>query len=166
MLDCGGFRFQGLRDALSCADPDNAKFHNDEEQAHQIADENLQIELNRSLGARNLFANIATSQAEIKPGARALKLENTIIEFTKGGGAARYWVGLYGGGQPVLRSGGHTMVTKRCSALSPPERRFRQCALERLAMKDEDIQIEDIREMVRDLTDFISAIAGQYQPVN
>jgi len=32
-----------------------------------------------------------------------LKLENTILEYSKGGGGARFWVGLYGGGQPMFR---------------------------------------------------------------
>jgi hypothetical protein len=31
-------------------------------------------------------------------------------------------------------------------------------------MKDEDIQIEDVRSMALDLTDFMAAIAGKYQP--
>jgi hypothetical protein len=31
-------------------------------------------------------------------------------------------------------------------------------------MKDTDIQGEDIRSMVLDLTDFMAAIAGKYQP--
>jgi hypothetical protein len=31
-------------------------------------------------------------------------------------------------------------------------------------MKDEDIQIQDIRSMTLDLTDFMAAIAGKYQP--
>jgi hypothetical protein len=31
-------------------------------------------------------------------------------------------------------------------------------------MKDEDIQSEDVRSLVLDLTDFIAAIAGKYQP--
>jgi hypothetical protein len=30
-------------------------------------------------------------------------------------------------------------------------------------MKDEDVQIEDIRSLTLDLTDFIAAIAGKYQ---
>ncbi|HXT39994.1 MAG TPA: hypothetical protein VN887_08225, partial [Candidatus Angelobacter sp.] len=33
-------------------------------------------------------------------------------------------------------------------------------------LKDEDIQIEDIRSMTLDLGDFVSAVAGQYQPLN
>jgi hypothetical protein len=33
-------------------------------------------------------------------------------------------------------------------------------------MKDEDIQIEDIRSIVLDLTDFMAAVAKMYQPRN
>jgi hypothetical protein len=31
-------------------------------------------------------------------------------------------------------------------------------------MKDEDIQSEDIRSLVLDLTDFMAALAGKYTP--
>ena len=31
-------------------------------------------------------------------------------------------------------------------------------------MKDEDIQIKDIRSLVLDLTDFMAAVAGKYRP--
>ena len=30
-------------------------------------------------------------------------------------------------------------------------------------MKDEDIQVEDVRSMAIDLTDFMAAISGKYQ---
>ena len=46
--------------------------------------------------------NQENNTADIKPGAKVLRLDNTITEFTKGGGAARYFVGLYGGGQPKI----------------------------------------------------------------
>jgi hypothetical protein len=163
-----GFNFKGYETLYLAPVLSTAKYHNDEEPAHQIAVENLQIELNRSLGARNLFANLVTGQADVKPGARALKLENTIVEFTKGGGAARYWVGLYGGGQPVLRVQG-VMTDGDKTVFRFEARRSAVSGNARwngFAMKDEDIQIEDVRDMVRDLTDFISAIAGQYQPAN
>jgi hypothetical protein len=93
-----------------------------------------------------------------------LKLENTIVEFVKGGGAARYFVGLYGGGQPVLRVQGK--LTEGDKTLFTYEaRRSGTSAGARMGgvfMKDEDIQSEDIRSMVLDLTDFMAALAGKY----
>lgn len=31
-------------------------------------------------------------------------------------------------------------------------------------MKDEDIQVEDVRSMILDVTDFMAAVAGKYRP--
>jgi hypothetical protein len=109
---------------------------------------------------------VVTKESEIKPDAKSLKIENTIIEFTKGGGAARYFVGLYGGGQPVLRvqgkmtAGDQTLFTfeARRSGVSGGAR------VGGAFMKDEDIQGEDVRSMVLDLTDFMAAMAGKYTP--
>lgn len=109
-----------------------------------------------------------TSESEIKPGAKTLRLDNTITEYSKGGGGARYFVGLYGGGQPVLRVQGK--MTEGDKALFTYEaRRSGVSAGARMGgafMKDEDIQIEDIRSMALDLTDFMAAIAGKYQARN
>jgi hypothetical protein len=162
-----GFDFKGYETLFLAPTLCTAKYHDDEERPHQLAMENLVIELNRSLGTRNLFTNLVTNPADVKPGARVLKLENTIVEYSKGGGGARYWVGLYGGGQPVLRVQG-VMTDGDKTVFRFEARRSGGSAGARLtgfAMKDEDIQLEDIRSMVVDLTDFISAIAGQYQPI-
>jgi hypothetical protein len=102
------------------------------------------------IGSRRIFANVVTSESGIKSGVKKLKLENTITEFTKGGGAARYFVGLYGGGQPVLRVQGK--MTENDKALFTFEtRRSGTSAGARMTgafMKDEDIQIQDIHSLV------------------
>jgi hypothetical protein len=92
---------------------------------------------------------------------KSLKLESTITEFTKGGGAARYFVGLYGGGQPVLRVQGK-MADGDKPVFTFEARRSGVSAGARMSgvfMKDEDIQMEDIRSMVLDLTDFMAIVA-------
>ena len=94
------------------------------------------------------------------------KLENTIVEYPKVGGAARYFVGLYGGGQPVLRVHGK-MTDGDKTVFTFEARRSGTSAGSRLGgafMKDEDIQIEDVRSMVLDLSDFMAAIGGKYPP--
>lgn len=60
---------------------------------------------------------------------------NTLTEFTKGGGAARYFVGLHGGGLPVLRvrgaatEGGKPFsASKRGGAASPPTPGWTGCS--------------------------------------
>jgi hypothetical protein len=90
-----------------------------------------------------------------------LKVENTIVEYAKGGGAARYFAGLYGGGQPVLRVQGR-MTDGDKTLFRFEARRSGVSAGARMGgamMKDEDIQLEDIRSMVLDLTDFVEIIA-------
>ena len=128
---------------------------------HDLAGENLQIELARMFTSRKLFTNVVTRASDIQPGVHLLKLENTIVEYAKGGGAARYFVGLYGGGQPVLRAQGK-MTEGDKTLFSFEVRRSGVSAGARMGgafMKDEDIQLEDIRSMVLDLTDFIEIIA-------
>jgi hypothetical protein len=164
-----GFDFNHY-DALYIAPTlSTAKLHNaEEENPHQLAKENLVIELERSLRTRNLFPAIATRESDLKPGAHVLKMENTITEYAKGGGGARFWAGLYGAGQPVLRIAGK--ITDGDKVVFTYElRRSGVSAGARLGgvyMTDVDIQLEDIRSMTLDLTDFMSAIAGKYQPRN
>ena len=105
-------------------------------------------------------------ESDLKPGAKVLKLENTIVEYAKGGGGARYFVGMYGGGQPILRLNGK-MTSADKTVFSYEARRSGVSAGAHMAgayMKDEDIQTEDIRSFSLDLADFITAIAGKFQP--
>ena len=138
-----------------------AKYNKDEQRPHDLAKENLPVELARLFTNRRLFAHVVTSEADVKPGAKLLKVENTIVEYAKGGGAARYFVGLYGGGQPVLRVQGK-MTEGDKTLFSFEARRSGVSAGARMGgafMKDEDIQLEDVRSMVLDLSDFVEIIA-------
>jgi len=163
-----GFNFTGYDTLYIAPTLSTAKYQPDEEQPHQIAKQNLPTELGRALSSRGLFANVVYNESDIHTNARVLKLENTITEYSKGGGGARYWVGLYGGGQPVLRvnskmnDGDKTVFTfeMRRSGVSG-EARFGGGY-----MKDVDIQLQDIRSLSLDLSDFMMAIAGKYQPRN
>jgi hypothetical protein len=162
-----GFDFNGYDTLYIAPTLSTAKFDIKNKEAvkvHELAKESLAKELASLISARRIFANVVTSDSDIKPDAKTLKLENTITEFTKGGGAARYFVGLYGGGQPVLRvhgkmaEGGRALFTfeARRSGVSAGAR------MTGVFMKDEDIQIQDIHSMVLDLADFISVIAGKF----
>jgi hypothetical protein len=157
-----GFDFNGY-DTLYIAPTQNTAKYNakDEEQPLQLAKENYVIELKRSLAAKGIFPNIVTSESEIKPGAKVLKLENTITEYAKGGGAARYFAGLYGAGQPILRVQGKASDAGK-PLFTYEARRSGVSAGARMTgafMKDVDIQLEDIRSMVLDLTDFMAITA-------
>ena len=90
-----------------------------------------------------------------------MKLANTIIEYEKGGGGARYFAGLYGAGQPVVKVRGQmfdgdTLVfvyeVKR-SGDSGSARVFGGFR------SDLGIQAEDIQDLAIDLADFIKRTA-------
>lgn len=163
-----GFDFKGFDTLLIAPTLSTAKFPDkpEDRKVHDLAKDNLVAELGRVLGERGIFAKIVTRDTDIPAGAKTLRLENTITEFSKGGGAARYFVGLYGGGQPILRVQGKASAAEK-TLFTYEARRSGTSAGARVGgvfMKDEDIQIEDIRSLVLDLTDFIAAIAGKYQP--
>ncbi len=165
-----GFNFNGY-DTLYLAPTESTAKYPDkpaDTMVHNLAKERLVTELAVLLNQRGIFPNVVTKEADVKPGAKVLKLSNTITEFSKGGGGARYFVGLYGGGQPVLRvegkatDGGKTVFSyeARRSGVSAGAR------LNGAFAKDEEIQSEDIHSLVLDLTDFMAAVAGKYGPRN
>ena len=163
-----GFDFNGYDTLYIAPTLSTAKFPDKPEdtKVHELAKNNLPAELARAIKGTGIFATVVTQESDIKPGAKVLKMENTITEFSKGGGAGRYFAGLYGGGQPVLRVQGR-MTDGDKSEFTYELRRSGTSAGARMGgvfMKDEDIQIEDIRSMVLDLTDFMAAIARKYQP--
>jgi hypothetical protein len=162
------FTFTGYDTLYIAPTLSTAKFQNDEIRPHDLAKENIPIELKRELEARGVFGKIVLHESEIPAGAHALKMENTIVEYSKGGGAARYWVGLYGGGQPSFRVQGK-MTDGDKTVFTYEARRSGVSGNARLGgafMKDEDIQIEDIRSLALDFADFTAAVAGKYQPKN
>lgn len=161
-----GFDFKGYDVLYIAPSLSTAKFHADEAGPHQLLLVRLRQELALSLMAKGIFGEVVTKESDIKPGARVLKLENTIFEYSKGGGGARFFVGLYGGGQPMFRVHG-TMTQNDKTLFNFEGGRSGVSASARMSggvMSDEDIQFQDINSLVLDLTDFIAAIAGKYQP--
>jgi hypothetical protein len=162
-----GFDFNGYDTLYIAPTLSTAKFdtkNKEEVKIHELAKENLVKELAILISARKIFANVVTRDSDIKPDAKTLKLENTITEFAKGGGAVRYFAGLYGGGQPVLRVQGRMAEVDK-ARFTFEARRSGVSAGARMTggfMKDEDIQIQDIHSMALDLADFMSVIAGKF----
>jgi hypothetical protein len=138
----------------------------DEEGLRKIAKDNMVIELNRSLLAKKLFLNIVTHESDIKPSARVLKLENTIIEYAKGSESARYWGGMFGGGQPVLGVTGKMTDGDKTVFSFEARRSGVSLNTHLFVMSDLAVQLDDIRSLALDLTDFMAAVAGKYQPKN
>lgn len=163
-----GFDFKGYDTVYIAPTLSTAKFHDDEKEPHQLAKENLVIELARLLAKRGVVVNVVTRESDIPAGAHALKLENTIVKYSKGGGGARFFAGLYGAGQPVLQVQGK-MTDGDKVIFSFEAQRSGVSAGSRLSggfLTDEEIQSADIHSMVLDLTDFMAAIAGKYQPID
>jgi hypothetical protein len=162
-----GFNFNGYDTLYIAPTLSTANFPTNKPEdvmVHDLAKENLVHELVREIRSRKIFTNIVTRESDIQPGAKTLKLENTITEFNKGGGAARYFAGLYGGGQPVLRVAGRLTEAEK-PVFIYEARRSGVSAGARMSgvfMKDEDIQIQDIRSLVLDLADFMSVTAGKF----
>jgi hypothetical protein len=161
-----GFNFNGYDTLYIAPTKSTAKFHDDEAKLHDWAKNELPVELSSYVSRKGIFANVVTSESAIKPGAKVLKLENTITEYSKGGGAGRYFAGIYGAGQPNLRVDG-TMVDGDKPVFTFEMRRSGASAAGRLSggfMRDEDVQIEDMHSMGIDLSDFMAAVAGKYTP--
>ena len=161
-----GFNFSGYDTLYIAPTLSTAKFPDkpEDKMVHDLARESFRTELARELKSRNLFQTVVTQESDIKPGAKVLRMENTISEFNKGGGAARYFVGMYGGGQPVLRMEGK-MIAADKPVFTYQARRSGVSAGSRVGgafMRDEDIQIQDIRSMTLDLADFMSVLSGKY----
>jgi hypothetical protein len=121
----------------------------------------VRTELAAALEERKLFT-VVTSPADVKPGSRVLRLDNTITEFEKGGGGARFFAGGWGAGQPVIKvrgqvtSGDQTVFVyeARRSAVSVTARMFGGYR------GDKAIQEEDIKHLGKGLGDFIAKTKG------
>ena len=153
------FDFNGY-DTLYIADTKlEAKPHNDEEvKLLEWVKPFLRDEIAAHIRATNVFGAVVTAESELKPGAKVLRMENTIIEYQKGGGGARYFVGLYGGGQPVIKVRGN-MTDGDKPVFRFESRRSGESAGARLVgafKSDKDIQTEDIKDLALDMAGFIS----------
>jgi hypothetical protein len=163
-----GFTFSGYDTLFIAPVVSTANIKDDEKERLELALRQIPSKLVQFLSSKEIFPNIVTSESDIKPGARVLKLESSIIEYSKGSRAARYFAGLYGAGQPMLRVQG--AIKDGDSPLFAYEaRRSGTSAGARMAgvfISGDDIQDEDVHSMMLDLTDFMAAIAGKYTPKN
>jgi hypothetical protein len=156
-----GFNFKGY-DTLYIADPVFAAVERSNEvQARAAAMRVLPGLLEEYIRNTKIFATVTTSTNDVKPGSRVLKMENTVIEYEKGGGGARYFAGIYGGGQPVIKVRGQILDGEKLMCVYEL-RRSGESADARMfgAFKsDEDIQRNDIRDLASDLSDFFRRTA-------
>jgi len=152
-----GFDFGGYDTLLIAPTKYAAKERPNEVEMRNWATEYVQNAFVQYIKTNGVFANVTTRESDIKPGARTLRMENTIFEYEKGGGGARYWVGLYGGGQPVLKVRGHFLDSDK-PMCKYEATRSGESAGARLAgafLSDRDIQQNDINDLALDMSDFI-----------
>ncbi len=156
-----GFDFKGY-DALYITEPVFAAIERpNEAQMRAMAMRCLPEMLTEFIGKTKLFASVTTRADDIKPGSKALKMQNTIIEYEKGGGGARYWAGLYGGGQPVIKVRGQILDGEKLVCVYEL-RRSGEAGTARVFgafQSDEDIQRNDIKDLASDLSDFFKRTA-------
>jgi len=152
-----GFDFSGYDTLVIAPTKYTAKERPNEVEMRNWAIQYVQMALEQYIRTNGVFVSIVTREADLKPGAKILRMENTIIEYEKGGGGARYWVGLYGGGQPVLKVRGQFVDGEK--ALCKYEAfRHGESFGARFAgayMADKDIQQNDINDFALDMSDFI-----------
>ena len=124
-----------------------------------MAMQELPAELVTSLRDTKLFDTVTTKSEDVKAKAKTLKLDNTIIEFSKGSGVARHFGGPFGaGGQPVIKVRGQIYDGDKLVCVYEIKRSgesFESRAYGE-AISSEDIQRNDIRVLARDLAYFFN----------
>jgi Domain of unknown function (DUF4410) len=108
-----------------------------------------------------LFATVTTRAEDVKADSRSLKMQNTIIEYEQGGGAGRFFAGVFGGGQPVIKVRGQILDGDKLLCVYELRRsgESANAKLTGVAMSGEEIQRDDIRVLARDLADFFKRTA-------
>ena len=123
----------------------------------------LPDELVTSFRDTKLFVTVTTKSEDVKSKAKTLKLDNTIIEFSKGSGVGRHFGGPFGaGGQPVIKVRGQIYDGDKLVCVYEIKRSgesFESRAYGE-AISSEDIQHNDIRVLARDLAYFFQRTAG------
>lgn len=153
-----GFNFTGY-DAVVVATPGfKAVERPNEVNERAMAIRSLQETVVTALRDSGAFPTVVTRPDEVKPGIRAAVIETTIVEYEKGGGAGRYFAGIYGAGQPVLRVRGQLVDPAGAPLFVFEARRSGESASARMFggfRSDVEIQAEDIRDLGVDLRDFV-----------
>jgi hypothetical protein len=152
-----GFDFSGYDTLLIAPIKYAAKERPNEVDMRTWATGYLPVALEQYVRTNGVFANVTTRESDLKPGAKVLRLENTIYEYEKGGGGARYFAGLYGGGQPVLKVRGQFVDADKALCKYEASRHGESFGA-RFAgayMSDKDIQQNDINDLAIDMSDFI-----------
>jgi hypothetical protein len=149
-----GFNFTGY-DALFVEPTEYAGIVRDNEtKERQQAISGTQAAIVSAAQATIVFPKV-TAGSPSAPG-KNLVLKNTIIKFEKGGGAARYFAGLYGAGQPHIRVRGKMYDSEKLVCVFEVERSGEGGGARMFGgyMGDDSILSNDIRDLASDLAEF------------
>jgi hypothetical protein len=150
-----GFDFTGYDTVVVLEPTADAESRSDEEKrVLTSAKRTLRQELSASLEDSKVFKHVVQSTNDIPAGGK-------IYYHEKGGGGARFFAGVYGAGQPVIK------VLGKMSDDGKPLFRYDmsrsgESAGARLGgvyMSDESIQTDDIKDLARDLAQFVQDTA-------
>src|SRR5688572_24933274 len=157
-----GFDFNNY-DTILVEEPTSiAESRSDEErEVLAIAKRTLRQELANALSDTGVFKKTVTSTNDIPADAKVLTVKNEIYHHEKGGGGARYFVGLYGGGQPVIKVSGQIVGRDQPQFRYLIERSGESAGARMggVFMSDEDIQTQDVKDLARDLATFVNQTA-------
>jgi hypothetical protein len=157
-----GFNFKGYQTLYLTPVVFAAIERTNEVAARAVAMQELPEQLADNLRDTQLFATATTRSEDVKSGTKTLRLDNTIIEYSKGGGAARYFAGHFGGGQPVIKVRGQIFDGDKLVCVYEIKRSgvLHAGRITGAAMSDEDLQRADIYAVARDLASFFKRTAG------
>lgn len=158
-----GFRFSGIDAVVVPAPVFKAVERSNEVNERATAIQAIQDALVVALRDSGAFASVVTRSDEVKAGAKSATLETILVEYEKGGGGARYFAGVYGAGQPVIKVRGHLLDGSGQPLFVFEARRSGESASARMFggfRSDVEIQAEDIRDLGFDLRDFVKSHAN------
>jgi len=157
-----GFDFNGYDTIVVLEPTSDAESRSDEEKKVLNASKRmLRNELVASLEEARVFKHVVQSTNDIPAGSKTLLLANNIYHHEKGGGGARFWAGLYGAGQPVIKVLGK-MSNDKDTLFRYDMTRSGDSGGSRMGggyMSDESIQTEDVKDLARDLAKFVQDTA-------
>ena len=148
-----GFNFKGY-DALYVSETVfKGVVRENEELLRNAAITNVQDLFVHQFATNGLFPSVLRGAPGDAPG-KNLRLVNTIIEYEKGGGGARFWLGEYGVGQPKIKVHGEMYDGEKLVFVFEVKRSGEgaDAHLNGGFKSDIGIQTHDIWDMARDLS--------------
>ena len=149
-----GFNFKGYKTLYLTPIVFAGVERDNEVDIRATAMQELPAELVTSLRDTKLFDTVTTRSEDAKAKSKTLKLDNTIIEFSKGSGVGRHFGGPFGaGGQPVIKVRGQIYDGDKLVCVYEIKRSgesFESRAYGEV-INSEDIQRNDIRVLAHDL---------------